>query len=233
MRLQRLPGGRRQRRCRRRGRRSAHARLRRAVTTSAASVPFASDRAAAFSTACVSCRALAAMRSSSSLPRLDERLGALALQPRRQRASSMPSRGNSASTASASPPSFGHGAPHLAVLGEGEQRLLRHRVDRVGRRQCLDVERVGRVPGPWCRCWPRAAAAAARRRRRGAASAARRAARGRPCRCAARPRCRAGCAGRGATLSLTATSQRLTKSEATEATFGSRPAAMRRSMPRR
>ena len=35
-----------------------------------------------------------------------------------------------------------------------------------------------------------------------------------------------------ATLALTATSQRLTNKEATERTFGSRPAAMRRSIPR-
>jgi hypothetical protein len=36
----------------------------------------------------------------------------------------------------------------------------------------------------------------------------------------------------GATASCTATSQRLMNSDATDSTFGSRPSAMRRSMPR-
>ena len=66
---------------------------------------------------------------------------------------SIPALSNSARSCSASPPSAGIGSPTLAVVGEGEQGRLRHRVDREGRGEALDVEGVGgvRVLGPGAR----------------------------------------------------------------------------------
>ena len=86
---------------------------------------------------------------------------------------------------------------------------------------------------PWCRCWPRAGAAAAHRLQRASASAATRAARDMRGRSAGQRQCRADCAVPRAVSLFAATSQRLMNSEATEATSGDLPAAMRRSMPRR
>ena len=89
-----------------------------------------------------------------------------------------------------------HQVADLAVVGEGEQGRLRHRVDREGRGEGLDVEGVGgvRVLGPGA--GPEQPLRRGRPRSSGAASGRSRAARGRRGRRGRRPRCRAGCAAR-------------------------------------
>ena len=124
------------------------------------------------------------------------------------------------------------GRADLAVVGEGEQGLLGHRVDRVGRGQRVDVQGRPARRGPWCRCWRRAVAAAGRPAFSSRCQRAERAARDRRGRAARRRRCRAGSCSSAGTRSATATSQRLTNSEATDATFGSSPRSIRRSTPR-
>ena len=62
----------------------------------------------------------------------------------------MPARANAASSASGSRSTVGWaGSGNLAVVGDRQQRLQRHRVDRVRSDQFLDVEgvRVARVLG--------------------------------------------------------------------------------------
>ena len=83
--------------------------------------------------------------------------------------------------------------------------------------------RMSEASGPWCRCWPRGGAAARAPALRAAASAASRAGRGTSCRSARRWRCRAGLRSASGALPVTATSQRLTNSEATEPTSGFEP----------
>ena len=99
-------------------------------------------------------------------------------------ASSTPALANSASTSSASPPSAGRTLTHLAVIGEGEQRLLGHRVDGVRGRERLDVKDIRSLGIFGAGAGPQQAL----RLRSGAgklsASGARRADRGRLCTCA-------------------------------------------------
>ena len=90
------------------------------------------------------CLALRLDRAEQILPGIDEAFGALVLQlPWQARATSMPARVMLTSTCSASPPSRGIAWSTCAVVGERQQRLLRHGVDRVRRRQRADVEHVG------------------------------------------------------------------------------------------
>ena len=126
----------------------------------------------------------------------------------------------------------GHRLADLAVVGEGVQGRLGHRVDRERRGEALDVEDVGGlgVLGPGARPeQPLRAGALVHQPLHALAS---RAARGRRGRRGSRPRARAGCCSSAGASSLTATSQRLMKIEATEATSGSSPASIRRSIPR-
>ena len=134
-----------------------------------------------------------------------------------------PARANSASTASASPPSDGQHALHPAVIGEGEQGLLGHRVDGVRSRQRLDVERVRRLgilgagAGPEQALRPRAGGrerAPARRRQQLAVG---------PVGALRDGDARGDCEAPAAPCPATATSQRLTKSEATEPIRGIEP----------
>src|SRR6185437_2968392 len=102
-----------------------------------------------------------------------------------------------------------HRTVQLAVVGESQQGLVGHRVDGVGRGQRLDIQRVRRLrilgagAGPQQALWMRWPIAMPRRSFSSAG-----------------------------TLSVTATSQRLMNTDATESTLGDLPSAMRRSMPR-
>ena len=63
-----------------------------------------------------------------------------------------------------------------AVLAEREQRVLRHRVDRLRQTRARGRSTCRRVSGPWCRCSPRGVAAAGRPRRERGPAVGRRAA---------------------------------------------------------
>src|SRR3546814_17058987 len=76
---------------------------------------------------------------------LDEGLRALALQLRGQCVDIDAGRGDLLQRGRAVAAVLGHRAAHLAVVGEGAQGLLRHRVDSGRRGQRLDVERVRRL----------------------------------------------------------------------------------------
>ncbi len=124
-----------------------------------------------------------------------------------------------------------HHAIDLPVIGERQQRLFRHGVDSVRRREGLRCRARPRPSGPWCRCWRTAGVAVVRPILPAAAS-------GRTQQVAiclvGLPRDRdaqACCSAGPARLSIVALSQRLTNSEATERTSGLRPAATRRSSP--
>ena len=101
-----------------------------------------------------------------------------------------------------------HQVADLAVVGEGLERLVGHRVDRERRGEGLDVERVGgvRVLGPGAR--PEQALRRGRPRWRGASSGPSRAARGRRGRRARRSRSPSRFFSSAGTSSATATSQR-------------------------
>ena len=108
-------------------------------------------------------------------------------------------------------------AADLAVVGEREQRLLRHRVDRVRRRERLRRRAGPRPSGSFVPVL----AQSSRCERAPALSKPQPAIRGqqlavRLVGALGRSRCRAGCSSVGGTLPATATSQRLTNSEATE-----------------
>ena len=121
----------------------------------------------------------------------------------------------------------------FAMIGESLQRAFRHGVHGERRGERLDVENVGRLrilgarAGPQQPLRPRAGIEGALPARRGQQLAIR----------------LVGALGDGdaepigqlgsGTLPATATSQRLTKTEATEPTAGLSPASMRRSTPRR
>ena len=144
--------------------------------------------------ASASCALFSAMRASSACHDFAKRRRLRAAAFGERRVVDALRAANRASTASASPPSTGSAGTDLAVVGEGVQRLLRHRVDRVGRRERLDVQRVGRGRVLGAGAGPQQPLRIGRRRaasfcQRGDASS-----RGTPCRCAARSRCRGGCA---------------------------------------
>ena len=70
-----------------------------------------------------------------------------------------------------------------------------------GAASACDVQRIRRLPDPWCRCWPTAVAADAHRRPQALPARRMRASRDRRDRCAGRRRCRAGCAASAGSLS--------------------------------
>ena len=146
-------------------------------------------------------------------------------------ATSMPARSNLASISSALSSAVSRG-PISPWLANASRVRLRHGVDRVRRGERRDVEDVGGLrvlgagAGPQEPLRPGPGVGQALK------AIANRAGRGRRDRCAWPPRCPAGPGAPRGVLPITALSQRLMNTEATERTLGLRPAAMRRSMPR-
>ena len=178
-------------------------------------------------------RALGFDAGHQVVPRLDEGRGALVLQLGGERIDVDAGLGEAGENRLAVAAVRRERLADLAVLGEGLERALRHGVDREGRGERLHIKGVGgfRVlgagAGPEQALRAGAGVGGALEARRGEQVA------DRPCRCAGRSRCRADWSARPGPCRLIATSQRLTKSEATEATAGLSPASMRRSTPRR
>ena len=108
------------------------------------------------------------------------------------------------------------------VVRESQQRLLRDRVDRAFGAQGLNIQRVRcrRILG--ARAGPKEALRDGHQRPRASSNGRIRVTRDRLCRHAWQSQCRGGCETGRTIDSSAATSQRLTKSEATDPTFRSR-----------
>ena len=116
------------------------------------------DRSAACS------RSSDSIDSSSSCQDLSKASLALLLEPGGQRVDVDPGLGELGQDPLGVAAVGGQRLADLAVVGEREQRLLGHRVDRERRREAPRRRGRRRRRGPWSRCWRRAAAAAARPR---------------------------------------------------------------------